>query len=521
MSDKPLVLSFDVGTQSMRAILFNSIGEIENYEQIKYETPYFVKENTYIEQDPNFYFEMLCEASRRLKAKNPSDFDRIIAVTSTCFRDSVLCLDENFKPITNTILWLDKREVDRNLLPKIPLFKRILFKIVGKWETIETQQRQSACNWLMVNDKETWDKCKKFVFLPTYINYLLSGNLIDSSAGMIGHMPFDFKKGRWMKKNGLTRCLYDIPSEKLSNISKCGEIIGHIVKETANLTGIKEGTPLISTGADKASETLGLSVSNREKAAISFGTASTITFYSDKYKEPMAFAPCYPGLIDDSYNPEFQVYRGYWMLSWFKEQFCKEEMEEAKKLGVRCESILDKTLKTINPGSDGLILEPYWTPGILCPNMRGSIIGFTDKHTKYHIYRAIIEGIGFSLMDAMYTMERRTGNKIKTLYVGGGGSQSDEICQITADMFGLPVKRVQTHESCGLGGAIVAFKRMQVHTSYDEAIKNMVRDKETFTPNLKNHEIYMDLYTNVYRHLEKKLLPMNIRIKKILKDHSA
>ena len=63
------------------------------------------------------------------------------------------------------------------------------------------------------------------------------------------------------------------------------------------------------------------------------------------------------------------------------------------------------------------------------------------------MYRAIIEGLNFALMDGMYGMERRSGQKIRHLYLGGGGSRSDEICQITANMFGLPVSRIQTHES--------------------------------------------------------------------------
>ena len=47
----------------------------------------------------------------------------------------------------------------------------------------------------------------------------------------------------------------------------------------------------------------------------------------------------------------------------------------------------------IGPGSDGLVLQPYWGPSLERPNSRGAIIGFSEKHTKLHLFRAIIEGI--------------------------------------------------------------------------------------------------------------------------------
>ena len=93
------------------------------------------------------------------------------------------------------------------------------------------------------------------------------------------------------------------------------------------------------------------------------------------------------------------------------------------------------------------------------PVAKGAVIGFSDVHTRIHIYRAIIEGINFALMDGLKLLEKQSGHKFLEIYVGGGGAQSDEICQITADMFGLPVIRTQTFEVsrdrkryCGLCG---------------------------------------------------------------------
>lgn len=54
-----------------------------------------------------------------------------------------------------------------------------------------------------------------------------------------------------------------------------------------------------------------------DKASISFGTTATIQLAVKKYFEPQKFLPAYPAVINDMYNPEIEIYRGFWMLSWF------------------------------------------------------------------------------------------------------------------------------------------------------------------------------------------------------------
>ena len=126
-------------------------------------------------------------------------------------------------------------------------------------------------------------------------------------------------------------------------------------------------------------------------------------------------------------------------MNWFVQQFGQNESIEAQIEKVAPEEVLNEKLMDIPPGSDGLILQPYWGPGLSRPLAKGAVIGFFDVHTKYHFYRAIIEGIGFALKEGLESIEKRSHKKIKYLTIAGGGSRSDAICQITADLFNLPV----------------------------------------------------------------------------------
>lgn len=510
-----LVLTFDVGTQSTRAMLVDKKGQLEDVCQYNYETQYFSKQHGWAEQHPDFYFDAICRVSKELCEKNAEKMSDVIAVTLTVIRDSVLCLDKDNKALRDIILWLDERQAKND--EPFGLLKKGIFRLVKMEETVKNQARNSVCNWIMENEPEIWKKTAKYVMLPTYLNYKLTGRLCDSAANMVGHVPFDYKNRRWMTKNNLTRCVCDVPEEKLCELVSSGETIGTIGEEVSALTGIPKGLPLIATGSDKGCETLGLSVLKDNQAAVSFGTTATVQMMVKDYFEPQKFLPSYPAVPNDMYNPEFQVYRGFWMVSWFVKEFAEEERKEAAEKGWSVERVLDSHLEDVAPGCDGLVLQPYWTPGIANPLAKGAMIGFSDVHTRRHFYRAIVEGIDLALLDGLKTMEKRSGKKITEIFVGGGGSKSPAVCQILADVTGLPVKCIQTHEACGLGSSMVAFVSKGEFKSYEEATENMVRVKKTFEPNLKNHELYLKIYSSVYSRMYQRLEPLYKRIRKIYK----
>ena len=504
--DEALMLVFDVGTQSVRALLIDKNGNIAAKEQYIYETPYYSRQPNWAEQDPDYYFDRICAVSRRLKENAPAAFGRVEGVTLTVFRDTTVCMGSDGRPLRDCILWMDQR---RAAHPKpLPVSRRALFALAGMSETVDMLQRTSACNWIAENEPELWAKTDKYVCLSTYFNYRLTGVIADSSASMLAKIPFDYKNRRWDEK-GLTRCAYDIPSEKLCDIVPSGTVLGPVTAKAAALTGIPEGTPLIVSGSDKGCETIGLSVIREDQAALSFGTSCTVQFITKKYFEPTPFMPAYPAVPNDMYNPEIQLLRGYWMLTWFKENFAPDIAAEAKERGCSAEELLDRHLRDVPPGSDGLLVLPHWTPGLSTPNTRGAIIGFTDAHTRFHLYRAIIEGLNFGLMEGMYGMEKRSGQKIRHLYLGGGGSRSDEICQITADMFGLPVTRTQTEETSALGAAVCAFISRGEYQTYEDAIAHMVRLRDTFEPDGTAHEIYRKIYEQVFTKYYRTVTPLH------------
>lgn len=517
--DSPLILTFDVGTQSTRCLLVRPDGGFEDICQVKHAQPYRSQAPGWAEQSPDFYYERICEAGRAVCGRNREALKRVTAVALTTIRDTVLCLDGDNRPLRDIILWLDKRQAEFD--DPIPLYNKLMFRAAGMSGAVENIYRASACNWIAQRQPELWARTAKFVMLPTYLNYKMTGVLADSAANMIGHMPFDYKRRRWQGRSALTRCIYSIPQEKLCDLVPAGQTIGRTTGEFAAISGVPEGLPLIATGSDKGCETLGLSVVQSHKAAVSLGTTATIQLALERYVEPQPFMPAYPAVPNHLYNPEIELYRGFWLVSWFLKEFCAKDLAQAEALGCPPEELLDRYIADIPPGCGGLLLQPYWTPGITTPAARGAIVGLTDHHTRYHLYRAILEGIGFELYHSLKQMEKRAGIRVEEIYVGGGGARSNVACQILSDMFGLPVKRTQTHEVSAVGAAMAAFLAQGVFHDYDEAIRAMVHEGDVFRPDPAGHKIYTQLYSGVYARLYPRLEPLYRRISQIMKRSDA
>lgn len=490
------VLAIDFGTQSVRAIVFDNKGNMLAKAKVAF-TPYFSKNSGWAEQEPDVYWSNMVEAIRQVREAAPEAFAKVAAVGVTTIRDTVTFVDKAGKPMRPFLVWLDERECSQ-VEERIPKSKKLIFKLVDMYETVCMQRRVTKGNWVHENEPDIWNNCYKLVQLSGYINFRLTGNLVDSVASQIGHIPFDYKNKRWQGKGDLSACIYDMTADMMIDLKNVGETLGFITPEAAELTGIAEGLPVIACGSDKGCETFGVGVVDEASAAVSLGTTATVQISTKRYVEPYSFVPAYPSVLDGMYNPEVEVFRGFWMVSWFKEEFSHIEMAKSLETGVPAEVYLEELLDKTPPGSDGLVLQPYWSPGIRTSYAKGTIVGFSDVHTRAHLYRAVIEGICFGLYEGMKNLEKRSGVPLTRVMVAGGGSLSDKVCQIAADVFGLPVQRPENYEASALGAAMLTYVGIGEYASTTDAAKNMLRIGKVYEPDAKNHALYTELYGNVY-----------------------
>lgn len=508
------VIAIDAGTQSVRAAAVDMSGNIVHMVKLPIES-YVSPRPGWAEQDADYFWRMLCSACKSMMKDIPFHQQAIKGVALTSQRATFVNVDKAGNPLRPAIVWMDQRKAKVEAWPE-PLM-RLGLGALGILEPVLHTIRDCELNWIRQNQPQVWERTYKFLLISGYYTFKLTGEFRDSIGCTEGYFPFDYKKQVWASRRDIKWKMFPIEPEKLWELIPPAGVLGYVTATAAKETGLPAGLPVIAAAADKACEALGAGCIEPNVGCISYGTTATIDTVTRKYTEIVPFFPPYPAALPAAYNTEFMIYRGYWMVSWFKKEFGLAEDLLSKKTGVSTEQLFEEEAKLIPAGSLGLILQPFWSPGVKIPGpeAKGCMIGFGDVHTKAHMYRAIIEGMAYALKEGGQLTEKRTGVKMKSLLVAGGGSQSSLTMQVTADVFNLPARRPHTFEASVLGAAIDAAVGLGLYGDFPSAVAGMTRVKDEFEPLPAARDIYSELYEKVYLKTYKKLKPLYKRIRGI------
>jgi len=514
MTTKDHILAIDNGTQSVRALLFDLEGRLKARSKVELE-PYVSEHPGWAEQDPLYYWRSLCEACQGLWASSPVPAEAVAGVALTTQRATMINVDRDGTPLRPAIVWLDQRRTEG--LPPIGGLWGLGLKLIRMKETVAYFQAEAEANWIRTHQPEIWRATSKYLLLSGFLTHRLVGRWVDSVGCQVGYIPFDYRRLGWAKPSDWKWKGVAVEPDRLPELVPPTGVLGEITTAAAEATGIPAGLPLIAAAADKACEVIGAGCLEPHVACLSYGTTATINTTHQRYVEPIPFLPPYPAAVPGHYTLEVQIYRGYWMVSWFKQQFGLRERRLAEQRGIEPEALLDELVEAVPPGSMGLVLQPYWSPGVKIPGpeAKGAIIGFGDVHTRAHIYRAILEGLAYALREGKERCERRSRVPITELRVAGGGSQSDAAMQITADIFGLVTSRPHVYEASGLGAAIDAAVGLGLYPDFEAAVAAMTHPGDTFTPNPATQATYDALYRQVYQRMYARLRPLYEQIRRI------
>jgi len=501
------LLAIDHGTQSARALIFDLRGNLVAKTRAPIE-PYFSDAPGLAEQHAHVFWDAVCTACQALWREPGVSKERIAGVALTTQRSTVLNVGQDGTPLRPAISWLDQRRTEG--LPPVGGAWGALFRLAGMSGTVAYLQAEAEANWIRTHQPEIWKRTHKYLLLSGYLTFRLVGKFVDSIGCTVGYLPFDYKNLQWSKRSDWKWQALPMDRSLLPDLIAPTQPLGEITPAAGEATGIPAGLPLIAAASDKACEIIGSGALEPQVGCLSYGTASTINTTHRRYIEVIPLLPPYPSAVPGAYSLEVQIYRGYWMVSWFKHEFGLREQRVAEERGLAPEALFDDLVRAVPPGSQGLVLQPYWSPGLKFPGpeARGAIIGFGAEHTRAHVYRAILEGIAYALREGAERTAKRSGVPITELRVAGGGSQSDAALQLTADVFGLPASRPHVYEASGLGAAIDAAIGLGLHPDFPTALREMTRLGQTFEPNAAAHRTYDDLYQQVYLRMYDRLRPL-------------
>ena len=485
------VIGIDDGTQSIRMILYDEKGKIINSATAKH-APLIVTQPGWAEHDSHDLWESFCRASNELMGKFSGKVQDIVGIGLSSQRDTIVAVDQNCNMLHNPISWLDNRR-EQNYLTLTPATR----ENVTKYE--HSVRLRSRVNWHKLNRPDIYEKAYKYLTMGGYYGYKLTGNYVDSVSNNNG-WPYDPKTftiadASFCEEAGLSRAI-------MAEIVQSCSLIGNILPNASEITGFPNGCPVYTSGGDKQCELAGAGAMALDQAYISLGTQCTAVVVTDKFIFPddLCFHPCF-SLLPGFFNNEVFVDKGFWTVSWFRDNLASDMTAVSEETGLSVEDLLNREAERVPVGSEGLVVLPDWQAPQSRPNSKGLFLGFDERHGRAHMYRALIEGILLDINYSFGKMNALLGSRPVSLRLGGGGSKSSLVAQITADIFGLPVIRTEDSETCSLGAAMCATVGSGIYSSLAESAEMMVYEKDVFDFLPENHQIYRLISETVSKQL--------------------
>lgn len=497
---KRYLLGTDIGSSSTKTVLTDFHGNIlasatEGYEIL-------CPNNAWAEQWPDVWESAVRHTIRQVMKQSAAAPDEVVALcVSGLYGGSGIPLDESMQVIRPCIIWMDRRAEALCERLKAELDQEELFGITENG--VDSYFGYTKMLWMKENEPENWARVRLFMTPNQYVVYRLTGEIaIDrTSAGNLGGV-FDIEKNDWsdtmLERLGIPRSV--LPQRILDP----SEIVGALTAEAAASLRLAEGTPVCAGCIDCLASTLSSGVYDGSQTVAVLATSLNWgLLHTEKPGDPQYISMPY---LTKDHRLRY-TYGGIStagaLTKWFAHNLAlgtsaegREEKEQ--KLLFR---ELEKAAQAIPAGSEGLLMLPYFmgerTP-IWDSKARGALLGLTVKHTTAHLYRALMESVGYALRHVMESSGFQSARDAACRIVGGAAASGLWV-QILADITGVKLECMTDGVEAPVGDAFLAGIAGGVFHGFEE-IDRWAKSYRVFCPNWQNHELY-GRYYEIYKHL--------------------
>lgn len=496
------ILGIDVGTTALKIGLFDEKCKIIGMRSEEYQI--MMPEPGRAEFNPENYWRACKKGIRLLLSSTRISPQSIKAICISSLGETFITLDERGKPLIPAIMEFDNRASEEAEIIKTKFGIETTFNITGQPDIVPTWYATKVL-WLKRHKPDIFRKVFKFVLTGDYLVYKLTGKLATEGSLVSCTLLFDIRNGKWW--NDMLNFL-GISPDKLCALSRSGEIVEKISNKASRETGLSKNTVVVMGALDQAAGMIG--ASNIEAGIVTETTGTVLsicTILSSPLHDYRKRIPCHYFALPDRYYLLAWCQTAGVVLRWFKDMFCENEIEIAKRKHLDVYDILTQKASKVPAGSEGLVVLPHFM-GATCPEFnpkaKGVFFGITLKHTRAHFVRAIMEAVAFMLRKNIEILEE-LGVKTKEIRSLGGGARSKLWGSIKADVTGKPMVLVNTTESGLMGAAVLAGKSIGIFKSIKDACKDIVKITDVIKPNAENKKAYdkgYETYSKIYDDLK-------------------
>ena len=490
-------MGIDVGTTGTRAVIVRADGHVVGAATGDHQ-PMRMSKPGWAEQDPADWWEATVHAVRAALEAAGVAGSEIAAIGLSGQMHGVVLLDKTHAVLRPSLIWCDQRSQAQCDWITDKVGSDRLIRLVSN--PALTGFSAPKILWVRDNEPEIFERAAQFLLPKDFVRFRLTGEFATDVSDASGTLLLDVTNRRWSAE--MLGAL-EIDAKILPRVYESPEITGRITRETAIVTGLKAGTPVVGGGGDQASSAVGNGIVLPGLTSATLGTSGVIFTYTDAPKlDPQGRIHTFCHAVPGKWHVMGVTQGAGLSLRWFREQFGHSEAWYARETGVDSYDLFMKEAERIPPGSAGLLWLPYLM-GERTPHLdaraRGMWFGLTAGHTRGHLIRSILEGVAFSLRDSLEIF-KELDIPVEQIRASGGGSRSFLWRQIQADIYGKELVTLRTSEGSAFGAALLAGVGAGIYSSVEESAREAIQIRECLAPLAANVQLY-DRQYEVYRHL--------------------
>jgi xylulokinase len=489
------LLGVDIGTSGSTGIIVDRELSLVDSVSVEHETVY--PKQGWAEHDADeVWWDDFVSITNRLLERTDIDSDDILGVGVSAIHPAMIPLDEEGNPLRRAILYgVDTRSGEEIDLLNDRIGEDRIYEVSGNSLTFQSVGPKIL--WYKRNEPEKFERTDAILDATGYIvSQLTDEYTIDNAVAAFFDPLYNLSTLEWDDEmlNEL-----GVPSDMLPEPDWSTEIAGEVTAEAATETGLTAGTPVIVGTGDAQASQISVGAVKPGEAIFMYGTTGVIyTMLEEKRTTPELWA--FPHCVEGRYGLAGGMATSGAIVEWFRDEF-GDSLADRDAVGKARFSRLNVEASDIPPGSEGLVMLPYFsgerTP-INDESARGTITGLTLSHTKFHVYRAILEGIGYGFRHHVEAIDD-AGFAIDRVKAIGGGAQSDLWRQIVSDITGVTQEYVSSPVGSPLGGAYLAGMGVGVFDNLEQ-LTDFTRVESVTTPDESAGSVY-DEYYSIYRDL--------------------
>jgi xylulokinase len=481
------ILGIDIGTTTVKAVLFDRFGSALRTAQQEYPTHYPAR--SWAEQDPEAWWGALKMAMKEIIASYEGETPQIAAIGVSSQAPVFIALDEAGKPLDPAMIWMDRRAEKE---------AEQLYPVLGRDRVIRYSRNRAdpfylaaKLLWFKRHKVDRYLRTHKILQANGYINYCLTGCWSMDTAHASITQLYDMDTKTWAQD--VLKAL-DLSPSMLPDVYECTDIIGEVTEAAARETGLPQGIPVIAGTVDSAASAVEAGIVKPGIAAEMTGTSSVLMMSNDKQWFSPKLITMNHALPDQTLSLAAMSATGA-SLKWFRDELCQAERESSLREGKDVYEWINALAEDANPRNDIIFLpymmgerSPLWDP-----DARGVFFGLSLGTNRGDLIRSIMEGAAYALRHNLEVMEC-SGERAGILRILGGTSRSRLWNQIKADVLDREIEVMDTSGGAPLGNAILAGMAIGWYSDPSFVLERNAGHIQRVVPAGNRHHFYHQKY---------------------------